>query len=94
MIIFKRHSQAILFSHNKQEKALLGIEGMHCEGCAIAIETALKNVKGIIDTKVNYSRGSAIVTFDDTLVSINDILEHYIFKVPSNYRAKLVSFIS
>lgn len=56
------------------------ISGMTCISCQNKIEKELKNTKGIINAKVNYSNGMTTVTFDSRIIrlaaiekSINDL---------------------
>ncbi|MFI5004702.1 MAG: cation transporter [Solirubrobacterales bacterium] len=46
------------------ETARLGIEGMHCTSCAVAVERALKATPGVLDAAVNPTTEIATVTFD------------------------------
>ena len=48
-------------------KISLKIKGMHCEGCAKAIEKYLKNKEGIISAKVSFSLNKAIIEYDNRL---------------------------
>ena len=45
-------------------KLTLLVSGMDCSACAIPLEQGLKAVNGVIDAKVNYLLGKAIVEFD------------------------------
>ena len=46
------------------ETARLGIEGMHCASCAVAVERALKATPGVFEATVNPTTELATVTFD------------------------------
>src|SRR3990167_3515443 len=48
----------------KKEKAIIGIEGMHCASCAVKIENKLKKTKGIINATVNFANEKAIIDYD------------------------------
>ncbi|MEM1514330.1 MAG: heavy metal translocating P-type ATPase [Candidatus Thermoplasmatota archaeon] len=48
-------------------KTSLKIKGMHCEGCAKAIEKYLKSKEGIIFVDVNFSLGKAFIEYDERL---------------------------
>ncbi|WP_332456230.1 urease accessory protein UreH domain-containing protein [Petrimonas sp.] len=51
----------------------LKIDGMTCINCENRIERALKAINGIISVKVNFSKGIAIVTFDASLIRLEEI---------------------
>ena len=42
----------------------LKIDGMTCEGCAVAIESTIETIRGVIDAKVSYAEGTATVLYD------------------------------
>jgi len=46
------------------ETRMLGIRGMTCEGCAVAIEKALQAVPGVRSASVSYAEGRAVVVLD------------------------------
>ncbi|MBK5247688.1 MAG: heavy-metal-associated domain-containing protein, partial [Peptostreptococcaceae bacterium] len=48
----------------------LNIGGMTCVNCESKIERRLKNIEGIINVKVNYSKGTAVITYDSSITSI------------------------
>lgn len=50
---------------------VLKIEGMSCQHCVVSISKALKDLKGIKDVKVSLEKGSAEVSYDDTLVTLS-----------------------
>jgi len=52
----------------------LKITGMSCASCAKAIEVALKELEGVKDVKVNLATESAYVKFDESKVSITQII--------------------
>ena len=49
------------------------IKGMTCVNCQNKIEKALTNTKGIIGAKVNYSNGTATVTFNPSIIRFAEI---------------------
>ncbi|MBK5247584.1 MAG: sulfite exporter TauE/SafE family protein, partial [Peptostreptococcaceae bacterium] len=49
------------------------IGGMTCVNCESKIERRLKNIEGIINVKVNYSKGTAVITYDSSITSIIEI---------------------
>ncbi|MEM4196759.1 MAG: heavy metal translocating P-type ATPase [Candidatus Anstonellaceae archaeon] len=50
------------------------INKMHCASCAQTIEKALKNLKGVFDCSVSFANSNAIVSFDDTLITEDQII--------------------
>lgn len=60
------------------------IEGMTCTGCESRIENALRKLDGVIEVNVDYTNGSAKVTFDGSVVSfdkINDVVAKLGYKI-------------
>ena len=57
----------------KKEKKTLAISGMHCTACALNIERALKEEKGIIEANVNFASEKASLTFDSQKISLKQI---------------------
>jgi mercuric ion binding protein len=49
----------------------LDIPSMHCEMCPITVKKALTAVKGVSDVNVDYDKKEAVVTFDDTAVTVD-----------------------
>ena len=49
------------------------ISGMTCINCQNKIERELKNTKGIINAKVNYSNGTATITFNSNVIQFSAI---------------------
>src|SRR5665647_3533018 len=49
------------------------ISGMTCINCQNKIERELKNTKGIINAKVNYSNGTATITFNSNVIRFSAI---------------------
>lgn len=55
-------------------KVELKIEGMHCTGCSSRLEKVLNNLDGV-KTQVSFEDKKAIVEYDDTKTSLDDIKE-------------------
>lgn len=49
------------------------IEGMHCAGCASAVEASLTELRGINTASVNLQTESARITYDPGRISFNDV---------------------
>ena len=55
-------------------KVELKIEGMHCTGCSSRLEKVLNNLDGV-KVQVSFEDKKAIVEYDDTKTSLDDIKE-------------------
>lgn len=56
-------------------KKSIKIAGMTCINCETRIETALQNTEGIVDVKVNYTKETAILTFNENIITLKEIEE-------------------
>ena len=72
-----------------EEKVLLQVEGMTCEGCAQTIERALKRDKGIKKVQIDWRSGKAEVTFSLDETDPLNIVENRVFQ--GHYKAKMSS---
>ncbi len=52
-----------------KDETTLTIGGMHCATCAMTIQDALSEVPGVVDARVNFALGKAVVDFDSNTVS-------------------------
>ncbi len=57
----------------EKRDALIKIGGMTCASCVKTIETALKELPGVLDVRVNLATESATVSYDPTVVDMDDI---------------------
>jgi mercuric ion binding protein len=55
------------------ETVTLSVPGMTCAACPITVKKALTKVDGVTDVDVNYEPREAVVTFDDTRTSVEEI---------------------
>lgn len=55
------------------DKKEIGVVGMHCPSCAIAVELSMKDLDGVEDAKVNLETNTVEVEYDSELVSIVDL---------------------
>jgi len=72
----------------------LKIYGMTCTLCSITIESALSRKKGILKATVNYAAEKAVIEYDDSGISIEDIkksIEKLGFAVELNSEASTAS---
>lgn len=60
---------------SKFEEKNIKITGMSCASCVKAIEVALKDLEGVKDVSVNLATESAVVKFDPSKVSLEEITE-------------------
>ncbi|WP_410982171.1 heavy metal translocating P-type ATPase [Bacillus cereus] len=58
-----------------EEKATLDIEGMTCAACATRIEKVLNKMEGVSSATVNLATNSAVVEYNEGLLSTENILE-------------------
>ncbi len=72
---------------NSLKQLKLKIDGMTCEGCAVAIESALEKVDGIIDADVSYDNGTAVIIYNPSVINPQQIID----SVPEPYLAKIIS---
>ena len=57
------------------ETVALTLEKMHCAACTITARQALMNVAGVLDTQVTFEPPEAIVIYDPTRVSVQDLTD-------------------
>lgn len=55
------------------KKIVLGIEGMHCDGCVNRLTKVLKALDGVVDTKVSLENKSAEIEYDENELELDDI---------------------
>jgi mercuric ion binding protein len=69
---------AALFGPSVQagtQTVILSVPGMTCPACPITVKKALTQVDGVADVKVSYEPREAVVTFDDTRTSVDELTE-------------------
>lgn len=66
-------NKIIAVDASKIQKVEFTIKGMTCSGCEHHIKTEINKLEGIIEVLVSYEKRKAIVRFDNTKVSIEDI---------------------
>jgi P-type Cu+ transporter len=55
------------------EIAKFNISGMHCASCALLIKKSLESTPGVADASVNYATKKAIVKFDSSQSTLDDL---------------------
>lgn len=59
----------------KNNSAVIAIDGMHCTGCSSAVEKALKKHKGVTSAIVNLTAEKAYIDYDAGMVSVEELKE-------------------
>lgn len=57
------------------ETILINVKGMSCNHCVNAVETSVGALDGVSKVKVNLEAGTAEVTYDQGVVSVDKIKE-------------------
>jgi len=57
------------------EKVKIDIDGMTCAACASRIEKSLNRLNGITSVHVNLATNSAVIEYNEGIVTVHDILE-------------------
>ncbi len=57
-----------------EKKIQINIEGMHCTSCAMNIDGELEDM-GVKESSTNYAKSNATVTFDESKISEESIVE-------------------
>ena len=55
------------------KKIVLGIEGMHCDGCVNRLTKVLKALDGVVDAKVSLENKSVEIEYDENELELDDI---------------------
>lgn len=56
-----------------ESTAVLDVPGMTCSMCPIAVKKSLQRVAGVIRAKVTFGNKEAVVTFDDSKTSVEEL---------------------
>ncbi len=57
-----------------QKTVTLGVPGMTCGACPITVKKAITKVEGVTRTEVDFDKRQAVVTYDDTKASADQIM--------------------
>ena len=61
--------------HSDQDQlAVIGIQGMHCHKCELAIQQSLKRLPGVHEVEVDFPTSQASVLFDPKQVVVADMM--------------------
>ena len=55
-------------------KQTFAIRGMHCTSCAMAIDGALEDLRGVEEATTSFARGRTEVTFDPAQTTLETII--------------------
>ena len=69
-----RNKAVIIEKENLQRTELL-ISGMTCSGCEVHVENEVTQLQGIFSATASYENGNAIVEFDNSVTTIEQIKE-------------------
>ena len=58
-----------------QKTVVLSVPSMNCAACPITVRKALEKVDGVQSVKATLEPPEAVVTFDDSKVSVNQLTE-------------------
>lgn len=53
----------------------LSVPGMNCAACPLTVKTALGKVNGVTRVEVSYENKEAVVTFDDSVTSVDTLTQ-------------------
>lgn len=58
-----------------QMTARLSTSGMHCSSCSMLVDMTLDDLDGVVESKTDHATGESVVTYDDSKVSLEQIIE-------------------
>jgi P-type Cu+ transporter len=61
--------------NNPRQRVNLSLSGLHCGSCAGLIEKAVLKVPGVREANVNFAAEKAMVTYDETKVSVPELVK-------------------
>ena len=59
----------------RDQLAVIRIEGMHCHKCELAIQKSLSRFPGVFEVEVDFNSGQASVLFDKAKVTIKQLMD-------------------
>ena len=70
------HARAATVSASATDSSTvtLHIEGMTCGGCVIGVRKVLERLDGVLKADVSYEKQRAVVTYDPTKVSVDQMI--------------------
>ncbi|MGY2488209.1 heavy-metal-associated domain-containing protein [Cupriavidus sp. CP313] len=70
------------------KKAILRIDGMHCDGCAAIVQSLLARQAGVQSVRASYAEGLAQVLFEPQAISeqaLVSVIENAGYQVTSRF---------
>ena len=67
------NTNVIVVKENNIQNAKLSVKGMTCAGCEHSVTAALKNSEGVMEASSSYQSGIAIVKFDQSKASVDQL---------------------
>jgi len=55
--------------------ARLITSGMHCSSCSMLVDMTLGDLAGVESSKTDHATGESVVTYDDSVVSLEAIID-------------------
>lgn len=59
-------------------KLVLTVSGMHCHGCAYAVQMTLKHARGVSKAHVHLKTGEAFVQYDPKKTTPKDVVQRVV----------------
>lgn len=56
-------------------KIILNVDGMHCAACSATVERAVNKKEGIDSCSVNLTGANALISFDENVIEISEIIQ-------------------
>jgi copper chaperone len=53
----------------------LNTTGMHCRSCSMMVDMTVGELEGVSDVRTDHASGETVVTFDDSVVTMDQIVE-------------------
>src|SRR5438034_3206452 len=66
---------AVVSQGEREDRAVLALEGMTCASCAMRIEKGLKKLPGVKDASVNFATEQATVTYDAAQTGMEQMVQ-------------------
>ena len=57
-----------------QASVVIPVKGMTCGGCCTKIETAVKELDGVVNAKADYKNGKATITYVEEKINVETIV--------------------
>ena len=67
--------EQLLCEKNEMKRLSLMVGGITCSGCAVDVETVLKNTDGISGAEVSYATGAVNIDYHPEEISESKVLE-------------------